>query len=134
MKVHHSVGENVFKFGGGTRLKSMGEYSLPAVIAGKEVILRTDIVESHIPLLLSRTAMKKAAIKMDLENDTASIIGKDVSLNLTTSGHYCTPIDKAEEVPVEAVCAVRLDNLSKQDQYKTILKLHRQFAHQTKKD
>ena len=133
MKVQHSIGERVFKFGGGTRLKSKGEYNLPAIIAGKEVIIRTDVVESDIPLLLSRTAMKKAAIKMDLENDTASIMGKDVSLNLTTSGHYCIPIDKAEEVAVEAVCAVRLDVLSKQDQYKTVLKLHRQFAHPTKK-
>ena len=50
-----------------------------------------------------------------------------------TSRHYCIPIDKAEEVAVEAVCAVRLDVLSKQDQYKTVSKLHRQFAHPTKK-
>ena len=57
--------------------------------------------------------MKKVAIKMDLENDTASIMGKDVSSNLTTSGHYCILIDKAEEVAVEAVCDVRLDALSK---------------------
>ena len=56
----------MFKFGGGTCLKSKGEYSLPAVIAGKEVMIKTDVVESDIPLLLSRTAIKKAAIKMPL--------------------------------------------------------------------
>ena len=74
------------------------EHSLPAVIAGKEVMIKTDVVESDIPLLLSPTAMKKAA--MDLKNDTATIMGKEVALNLTTSGHYCIPITNSEEVPV----------------------------------
>ena len=50
---------------------------------------------------------------MDLENDIASIMGEDVSLNVTTLGHYCIPIDKTEKVAVEAICAVRLNNLSK---------------------
>ncbi|CAC5406209.1 unnamed protein product [Mytilus coruscus] len=120
-------GNKVFKFGGGTRLKSIGEYSLPAVIAGKDVIIRTDVVDSDIPLLLSRTAMKKAGVKMDLENDTAEIFGQHISLNLTSSGHYCIPIDKTEEIPVADVCAVRLEELdSKRDMQPY---LNRQFAH-----
>ena len=131
-KVVQTKGRRVFKFGGGTCLQSKGEYSLPVVIAGKEATVKTDVVESDIPLLLSRTAMKKAAVKMDLENDTATIMGKEVALNLTTSGHYCIPIDKSEEVPVENVCAVNLEILSKQDRIKTLLKLHRQFAHPPK--
>ena len=49
-------------------------------------------------------------------------MGKEVALNLTMSGHYCIPTDKSEEVPVESVCAVKL-------RFKTLLKLHRQFAH-----
>ena len=122
----------MFKFGGGTRLQSKGEYSLPVVIAGKEATIITNVVESDIPLLLSRTAMKKAAVKMDLEHDTATIMGKEVALNLITSGHYCIPIDRSEEVPVENVCAVNLDMLSKEDRFKTMLKLHRQFAHPPK--
>ena len=27
-------------------------------------------------------------MKMDLEKDTATIFGKDIALNLTSSGHY----------------------------------------------
>ena len=133
LKIKQRDSLRVFKFGGGVCLKSKCEYSLPTVIAGKEVTIKTDVVESDIPLLLYRTAIKKAAIKMDLENDTASIMGKRVALNLTTSGHYCIPIDKTEKVPVETVCAVRLQELNKQDRYKTLLKLHRQFAHPPKK-
>ena len=88
-KIQYVEGKRMFKFGGGTCLKSKGEYSLPAFMAGKAVTIKTDVVESDIPLLLSRGAMKKAAVKMDLENDTAIIMGNTVALNLTSSGHYC---------------------------------------------
>ena len=84
-------------------MRSKEEYSLPAVIAGKDVMIRTDVVGSDITLLLSRSAMKTGGVKMDMENDTANIFGKDVFLNLTTSGHYCIPVDRMEEIPVEEV-------------------------------
>ena len=47
------IGQKTFKFGG-ERLNSKGEYNLPAVIAGKEVTIKTDVGESDIPQLLSR--------------------------------------------------------------------------------
>lgn len=75
-------GEKVFKFGGGTKLKSEGEYSIPAVTAGKAVKIQTDLVDSDIPPLLSRTAMKTAGTKIDLANDRATIFGLDVALNI----------------------------------------------------
>lgn len=76
---------------------------MPANIAGKDVTVKTDVVDSDIPLLLSRAAMKIAGVKMDLQNDTATIMGKEVALNLTSSEHYCIPIDKTQKVPVENV-------------------------------
>lgn len=62
----------------------------------------TDVVDSDIPLLLSRTAMKTAGVKLNLEDDTAEILGKTMNLNVTSSGHNCIPIDKAEMIPVRA--------------------------------
>ena len=56
----------MFKFGRGTCLKLKSHYSLPAAIAGKEVTINMDAVKSDIPLLLSRIAMNKTAIQMDL--------------------------------------------------------------------
>ena len=47
--------------------------------------------------------MKTAGVKMDLESDTAQIFDKDIALNLTTSGHYCIPIDRTEKIPVQKV-------------------------------
>ena len=112
-KIKQTTGERTFKFGGGTRLKSRAEYCLPAVIAGKEVTIKTDVVGSDIPLLLSRTAMKRAGVKMDLENDSATIFGKDIALNLTTSGHYCIPIDRTENIAVEEVFSVKLEEIER---------------------
>ena len=66
---------------------------------------------------------------MDLENDSATIFGKDVALNLTTSGHYCIPIDRTEEIAVEEVFSVKLEDMDRKEKYKTLNKLHRQFAH-----
>ena len=109
--------------------KSKGEYNLPAVIAGKEVTIKTDVVESDISLLLTRQAMKTAGVKMDLESDTTQIFDKDIALNLTTSGHYCIPIDRTEKIPVQKVFSVDLGEMASKDRYKTLFKLHRQFAH-----
>ena len=79
-KIKRSIGQKTFKFGGGERLRSKREYNLPAVMAGKEVTIKTDVVESDIPLLLLRQAMKTAGVKMDLESDTAQIFDKDIAL------------------------------------------------------
>ena len=123
----------MFKFGGGTRLKSNGEYEIPICMVGKQVRVKTDVVDSDIPLLLSRSAMKKAGVKMDSENDTAVIMGKEVALNITSSGHYCIPIDKTETVHVNEVHAVKLEEMTQDEQKSALLKLYRQFAHPPKK-
>ena len=47
-KVVQTDGVKIFKFEGGTRLKSEGEYSIPVVIAGKKVTIKADVVNSAI--------------------------------------------------------------------------------------
>lgn len=58
------------------------------MVAGKEVTLKTDVIEYDIPLLLARAAMKAAGMKLDLVNDTAIFFEKEIVLNLTSSDHY----------------------------------------------
>ena len=132
-KIEYFQGEKSFKFGDGTCLKSKGEYRLSALMAGTAVTIKTDVVDSDIPFLLSRSAMKRAGVKMALENDTATILGKTVALNLTSSGHYCIPMDQNESIPVENVCAVTLQEMDDKKRHDSLLKLHRQFAHPPKK-
>ena len=132
-KVIIKPGEKVFKFGGGEVMKSKTSVEIPAILAGQEVTIKTDVVDSELPLLLSVNAMKKAKVKLDLEHDTAEILGVSMALNHTSSGHYCVPIDRTQENRVEEVCAVKLEDLSQPELVKTLIKLHRQFAHPSKK-
>ena len=48
--------------GGGEKLDSLGTVKFPCVIAGKEVMITTDVVNSNIPLLLSIKTMKEFSI------------------------------------------------------------------------
>ena len=80
--------DKIFKFGGGETKQSIESVTFPCVIAGKHVFIKTDVVDSDIPLLLSKSSMKQAQIKLDLLSDTAEIFGNTVILNSTTSGHY----------------------------------------------
>jgi len=113
-KVTVSEGIKVFKFGGGETLKSLASYKIPAVIADKDVMICTDVVDSDIQLLLSLDSTKKAKIKLDLENDSAEIYGKHTALNHTTSGHYCINIDKSNW----SVDTVKLHQLDQSDRRK----------------
>jgi transposase InsO family protein len=130
-KVLEMPSETKFKFGGGTVLQSKKIVKFPCVIAGTECEIQTDVVSSDIPLLLSKDSMKKAKVKLDLENDCASIFGNDVQLQSTSSGHYCVPINQIN-VSVEetklALVASKETELSD-----VIRKLHKQFAHPSAK-
>ena len=50
--------------------------------------IKTDVVDSEIPLLLSRNEMKNLVAKIDLKNDRAEIFGKTILINVTYPGHY----------------------------------------------
>ena len=65
-----------YKFGSRNKLKSLNRVNLPWVIAGTEVSIITDVVESDIPLLLSKDAMKRARICLDFESDCVTMLRK----------------------------------------------------------
>ena len=48
--VAESPGWRTFKFGGGERLKSLKEVTIPAKFGDQPVLLKVDVVESKIPL------------------------------------------------------------------------------------
>ena len=71
-------------------------------------------------------------MKLDLENDCASIFGRQVDFQCTSSGHYCVPLQQSDVV-IDEIFSVLLcndsdDSTFKQKQVET---LHKQFAHPT---
>ena len=83
-----------FKFGDGNKLNSLYKVILPCVIADIEVSIITDVVNSDIPLLLSKDAMKNAGTCLNFEDVTVTMLKKKIPLSCTSSGHYYIPITK----------------------------------------
>ena len=75
-----------FKFDDGNKLKSLYKVILLCII--------TDVVNSDIPLFLSKDAMKRAVTCLNFEDDTVTMLKKKIPLNCTLSGHYYIPITK----------------------------------------
>ena len=92
-KIVKIKGVRTFKFGDGNKLNPLYKVILPCVITDIEVSIITDVVNSDIPLLLSKDAMKRAGICLNFEDDTVTML-KKIPLNYTSSGHYYIPITK----------------------------------------
>ncbi len=120
--------ENRFKFGAGDALQSEGVYRIPIYISNRRVLLETDVVASHIPLLISLPSMKKLGVSINTVSDEAIILGKKVNLNTTSSGHYSIDLTPEKAYVVEEVFKVDL-GATKEEQERKILHLHRQFGH-----
>ena len=128
--------DKIFKFGNNGRLPSEGRYLVPATLAGTSVTIGLDVIDSDIPLLLSKQAMKKACMNIDLQNDVATAFGKEEKLITTSCGHYCMPLlgdanDGIEKV-VKDVLAIDLESAAEKDQMEAMEKLHKQFGHTSK--
>ena len=93
-KIVKIKGVRTFKFGDGNKLYSLYKVILPCVIADIEVSIITDVVNSDIPLLLSKDTMKRAGICLNFEDDTVTMLKKKIPLSYTSSGHYYIPITK----------------------------------------
>ena len=110
-EINYSSGKKLFTFGCGTRLKSKGEYIIPAFIADRCVKIKTDVVDSGIPLLLSRNELKNLGAKIDLKNDKAEIFGKTVLINVTHSGHYSLLINNKMNKMVSIDNTMKFDHV-----------------------
>ena len=77
--------------------------------------------------------MKTAGINIDLTSDTATIFGKSVMLNMTSSGHYCIPIHKAASITNMEDCSVKNEPDPK-ERCKDVVESHLYYADQLKGD
>ena len=109
---------------------------LPCVITDIEVSFITHVVDSDIPLLLSKDAMKRAGTCLSFEDDTVTMLKKKIPLNCTSSGHYYIPItkplpDKRKFKHILFIKEISSKNTAKE--IKIATKLHRQFSHLSSK-
>ena len=116
----------LFRFGDGEDVYSFKHASIPAKIGTTYCKIETEVVKSEIPLLLSKSSLKKAGTVLDLRN-------KPVELEFTSSGHYCINLldslhSKTDNIDEEVVLAVE-SGMTEKEKKRTLTKLHKQFEH-----
>ena len=134
LEVIEEKSDTSFKFGSGT-VRSLKKVTIPAVLAGEKIKIKTDVVECDIPLLFGKPSMIKARVKIDFEKNCANILGKYVKLECTPSGHYCLPIFDIEQCKSQMQQVFLSERVDRVGEYtvKEITKLHKQFGHPSSK-
>ena len=132
---YHS--NTTFEFGNQSLMKAGKAYTIPVIIGEDFHKLEIDIIESDIPLLLSKDHMRKIGIALDMSNDTATVNGKKLEVNTTTAGHFIVSLfggnDEIDDNQVMSeVMAVQMIDGDDEKKIKMLTKLHRQFAHRPK--
>ncbi|KAL1281668.1 hypothetical protein QQF64_000471 [Cirrhinus molitorella] len=123
-----------FKFGDGRVVQSAQKVKIPAKIGQTNCHIETEVVPADIPLLLSKTSLKRVGAVLDLQNDKAIMFKHPVTLELTFSGHYCVNLQQkdlpcdVEKCSEDEVLMVT-ENMSPKEKKRVLLKLHKQFGH-----
>ena len=123
-----------FRFGVGKVYSSSRIVYIPVHIGSSSATLATYAIPCNIPLLLSRSSMKKAHATLDFEKDHLIIFDEIVPLIITESGHYCLPLSRPIDEPYtpstqKVLFTSPLQEGNLDDCRKKILKLHKQFSH-----
>ena len=126
-----------FQFGNLGVLESVGQYIIPALIAGELDKLVVDVIKSDIPLLMSKGDMRKRGMILDLPENKVVFKGKNRSeeLGITSAGHFILHLMKIgkDVLKAEEIFTVDLKSCSESECRKALEKLHKQFGHRPKK-
>ena len=89
---------SIYRFGDGKTFKATKKTQIPE-IGSHKVMIKTDVTNSDTPLLLSRASMKRADMKPNFKDDTASVFGKTIELVVTKTGHCAIPLSVVPNHP-----------------------------------
>ena len=136
-KVEYRESNKIFRFGSNQKFKSLYQAQIPAKIGSEEVLINTDVVDSKVPLLLSKDAMKRAQTEINFVDDSVKMFGVEQDVYLTKSGHYAIPLNNSKEVlhriyENSNVKVTLISEERKEDKRRTAIKLHAQFGHPSK--
>ena len=125
----------IFKFGDSKAVESMKKVYLPVVIGKKNVSLEVEIVESDVPLLLSKASLIKLEAEISCKDSSITFFGNKQDLICTESGHYAIPLTEALNTSSNEIHTILFTNKNSNNQdHSTIArKLHQQFAHPSAK-
>lgn len=104
-------------------------------MAGNNIKLETEVVDADFPLLLGNSMLKKADAVLYLSREKAVLMGQEVKMRETSSGHFSLQIEKPKE-NIKFIenddCLIGSDSVQDQElTLKEVEKLHHYFGHRT---
>ena len=125
-----------FIFGDGVEVVSERSVKIPVTIGSKSVSIQADVVKNELPLLLSRQSMKRGEVVIDTKKNTAEVLGEEIKLVSTSSGHICLPLTNkllvGEMASRIVLHTTSLAKCTKAQKRRKAVKLHKQFSHASK--
>ena len=123
-----------FLFGDVKQFVSSTASIIPANIGQHRVSIRTYIIDSDVPLLLSKAAMKNRQIWLNFQNNTITFLGDEIQLNTTSNGLYAIPITTAKQLLEKTDSQsphhhIVLRMTEEKSNREIATKLHQSFAH-----
>ena len=115
-----------FRFGDDRKLKSLGRYRVPLVFGTKVIEVDLDIVDSHLPLLVTCPMIISLGGIINTQNDTITLLDEEIPMALCSSNMYTIAI---KGMTSDVFAAVSLNEVSDDECKERLLKLHRQFGH-----
>ena len=130
--IKYTPSNHVYRFGDTRKMTAIEIVTFRAKI-GEHINIQSDILDNDIPLLFSKSSMKKADMKINFQNDTINAFSKNIPLITTKSAHYTIPLTSAQQamsnIDRENNSAITLtvNNINEQSNQTTALKLYQQF-------
>ena len=107
--------QRIYKFGGGEIRPSKCVVKLPCYLAGKDLAIRTEVVEADIPLLIGNSTLKRAKAVLHIEKGKVELLGNLIEMKEMDSGHFeidiYLPKQKSEAVKMNKVMVDRVSAL-----------------------
>ena len=143
-----------FLFGNGGKKDSLGRYHLPLDLHGCRAMMAVELVDSDIPLLISKPSMTRAGIVLDFCQHTTTVFGIKRNMMETSIGHPIIGVlpQGVKEEFQDVVLMTMADGSEPEDrqsltlpekrkwapltweqQKKIIHKVHKQVGHHSKK-
>jgi hypothetical protein len=79
-----------YQFGGSDVINSNLRAVIPIYVGSQQGSLQMEIVNSDLPLLISKNTMKKSGMVLNFDRDTATFNWEEVNLGTTTSAVVIT--------------------------------------------
>ena len=91
-KVHVVPSRKICKFGDDRKVYSKYKAIIPAKISKTECYIQTEIVNEKIPLLLSKSSLKKVDTYKNIKEDKVRMFDQDINVCMSSNGHYAVKI------------------------------------------